>query len=300
MKKGVFLLLLSLIGFSAHSSNEMDYNLRFAQPAYRELGATFRLLNQHPGNNPEKQLNYYKQLSQKVNLLKDLKHGVASNFSKSYIGRGKLAKTAYYIDLNDLAMQYAGSVPYQFLKEHAQSIETLPELLEVAVNLSEKGLRSFKIQIKESVRKRLEEEKLRETRMIQSAQDIQELETLVSQVSDFTKQNDLKEQQQEKANKKAEGEFSNRNEDESELTDRMATYAAMLGRATACGIDTEHEFRLVGNWLDRVFPPGSNEQKTYLPIFMAGTEYHMNLQLNGETPDSCLKIKHEYSVSPWH
>lgn len=48
--------------------------------------------------------------------------------------------------------------------------------------------------------------------------------------------------------------------------DRMTSYAVILGRAAGCGINTDKESRRVGKWMDRVFPPGSKDQKIYALI----------------------------------
>lgn len=81
--------------------------------------------------------------------------------------------------------------------------------------------------------------------------------------------------------------------------DQMTTYAVIIGRATGCGINTENESRRVGAWMDRRFPPGSSDQKIYLPIFMAGVQQHAQNQSNGNSPDSCSAVRQVYSTMPW-
>ena len=39
--------------------------------------------------------------------------------------------------------------------------------------------------------------------------------------------------------------------------DKLTTYAVILGRATACGINTKEASSRVGTWMDRTFPPAS-------------------------------------------
>lgn len=81
--------------------------------------------------------------------------------------------------------------------------------------------------------------------------------------------------------------------------DRMTSYSLILGRAIGCGIDVELEIRQVGSWMDSVFPPGSADQQTFLPIFGAGLIYHAEMQSNGDSPDSCNTVQREFSKMVW-
>lgn len=82
--------------------------------------------------------------------------------------------------------------------------------------------------------------------------------------------------------------------------DKMTTYAVMLGRAAGCGFDTTYEFKQVGYWLDRTFPPKSKDQQIYLPIFLSGVEYHAQQQADGKSPDSCSSIKKSLAKTTWN
>lgn len=81
--------------------------------------------------------------------------------------------------------------------------------------------------------------------------------------------------------------------------DRMTSYAVILGRAAGCGINTEKESRLVGKWMDRVFPPGSKDQKIYLPVFIEGMAFHARQQAAGRSPDSCAEMRRQVRTFPW-
>ncbi|HEJ2459234.1 TPA: hypothetical protein SLZ51_003659 [Vibrio cholerae] len=90
--------------------------------------------------------------------------------------------------------------------------------------------------------------------------------------------------------------------DETVLTDKMASYATIIGRAAACGVDTENELRMVGKWIDSWFDDlnVSTKMRTmYLSIFMQGTEYHMNQQLSGNSPDSCQSAIKAFNTVNW-
>lgn len=79
---------------------------------------------------------------------------------------------------------------------------------------------------------------------------------------------------------------------------KLTTYAVILGRAISCGADVGSASQRVGRWMDRVFPPGSTDQKTYLPIFMEGTRYHAEQQKLGKGPDSCSSVLRTFSSFP--
>jgi hypothetical protein len=79
--------------------------------------------------------------------------------------------------------------------------------------------------------------------------------------------------------------------------DALTTYAVLLGRAVACGVDTDDASRRVGRWMDKRFTP--EDQKTYLPVFAIGTRYHAQMQKDGKSPDSCAKVRSEFAKIPW-
>lgn len=81
--------------------------------------------------------------------------------------------------------------------------------------------------------------------------------------------------------------------------DRLTTYATLLGRAVGCGLNTSSEAARVGDWMDQRFLPGSDDQQTYLPIFMAGVQENARRQSQGESPDSCASVKEQYSLVKW-
>lgn len=81
--------------------------------------------------------------------------------------------------------------------------------------------------------------------------------------------------------------------------DKLTTYSVVLGRAAACGGDIDGPSRRVGAWMDRVFPPGSSDQKVYLPVFMQGMQYHAQQQATGKSPDSCAAVLKTLRGFPW-
>jgi len=80
---------------------------------------------------------------------------------------------------------------------------------------------------------------------------------------------------------------------------KLTTYAVILGRAFGCGMDATQEMQSVGAWMDAIFPPGSRDQKIYLPIFMAGVQENAEKQANGDSPDNCGAVRRTYSKMPW-
>jgi hypothetical protein len=81
--------------------------------------------------------------------------------------------------------------------------------------------------------------------------------------------------------------------------DKLTTYAVLIGRAIACGTDTSYASKRVGAWMDNKFPPGSEDQQIYLPIFMAGVKHHAEQQKNGNSPDNCSTVSHQFGLVNW-
>lgn len=81
--------------------------------------------------------------------------------------------------------------------------------------------------------------------------------------------------------------------------DRLTTYTVILGRAIACGVDTDDAMRKVGAWMDKKFPPGSSDQKIYLLIFMEGVKHHAEQQANGKSPDTCSQVRSTFRKMQW-
>lgn len=81
--------------------------------------------------------------------------------------------------------------------------------------------------------------------------------------------------------------------------DKLTTYATILGRGIACGADTKSASQRIGRWIDKRFPPGTSDQKTYLPVFIEGTRYAAEQQKNGNSPDSCSQILRTFESFPW-
>jgi hypothetical protein len=49
--------------------------------------------------------------------------------------------------------------------------------------------------------------------------------------------------------------------------DKLTTYAVVLGRGIGCSAPGAQDgMSRVGRWMDRKFPPGSSDQKTYCPF----------------------------------
>jgi hypothetical protein len=81
--------------------------------------------------------------------------------------------------------------------------------------------------------------------------------------------------------------------------DRLTTYAAIIGRAVACGVNTENALRRVDAWIDKRFPPGSSDQKKYLPIYINAVQYHADQQASGKSPDTCSQVKKNFRKMQW-
>lgn len=81
--------------------------------------------------------------------------------------------------------------------------------------------------------------------------------------------------------------------------DKMTTYSVLLGRAIGCGMDVEKQMERVGTWMDKVFPPGSSDQKALLPIFIQGIMDNSKAQADGKSPDTCSQVRATISKTKW-
>lgn len=81
--------------------------------------------------------------------------------------------------------------------------------------------------------------------------------------------------------------------------DRVSTYAVLIGRGAACGIDVSEPARRVGVWLDRVAPPGSAAQRTLLPMLTQQGQYHAQQQASGRSPDDCATVARAIARFQW-
>lgn len=79
--------------------------------------------------------------------------------------------------------------------------------------------------------------------------------------------------------------------------DRISTYAVLLGRAVACGMNVDSPSRRVGAWIDRTW--SGKEKSAMLMAFMAGMENAAKMQRDGRTPDSCSKVRDVVNSTPW-
>ncbi|WP_144445430.1 hypothetical protein [Comamonas sp. 26] len=81
--------------------------------------------------------------------------------------------------------------------------------------------------------------------------------------------------------------------------DKMTTYAVLLGRAIGCGIEVKKPMERVGAWMDKVFPPGSEDQKVLLPIFVQGVMDNSKAQTEGRSPDTCNQVRTSFGKTKW-
>jgi hypothetical protein len=76
-----------------------------------------------------------------------------------------------------------------------------------------------------------------------------------------------------------------------EAIDQLTTLAVLIGRGTACGVDTSQLSRRMGRIFDGTFTPGTPEHKLQLAIMLNGIVDHTNMQRNGKSPDSCEVVR---------
>jgi hypothetical protein len=80
--------------------------------------------------------------------------------------------------------------------------------------------------------------------------------------------------------------------------DKLTTYATILGRASACGLESDGPSRRVGAWVDRTFSSGE-DRKMAIGIFTQGAQYAAQMQAKGRTPDSCAEVTRSFRSMPW-
>lgn len=79
--------------------------------------------------------------------------------------------------------------------------------------------------------------------------------------------------------------------------DRLTSYAVVLGRAAACGEDTENAARRVGAWVDRTFY--GQERSNIMMILAIGMQHHAGQQAKGNSPDSYSSISRTMARMVW-
>ena len=119
---------------------------------------------------------------------------------------------------------------------------------------------------------------------------------------DFSCENDVMQKQKlhqkiRTMKKKKTNDMYNRNKKND--IDKLTSYAVILGRACACGIDVGSASRKVGAWIDKKFPPGSSDQMFYLNLFMKGMEHHAKQQSVGNSPDTCSQVRSAFYGMQW-
>jgi hypothetical protein len=85
---------------------------------------------------------------------------------------------------------------------------------------------------------------------------------------------------------------------EAEL-ERMSSLALLLGRGIGCNLQTKRAAAVIGSWFDKTFPPGSDAQERYLPVFAEEVEQHARAQRTGGSPDSCADVAHAFYTMRW-
>lgn len=78
--------------------------------------------------------------------------------------------------------------------------------------------------------------------------------------------------------------------DESALTDKMATYATVIGRAIGCGYDVSKQSTELGRWIDKTFSYDLKMKAIYTKVAADGMAYHADLQSRGSTPTTCTEV----------
>lgn len=81
--------------------------------------------------------------------------------------------------------------------------------------------------------------------------------------------------------------------------DELRGYAFWLGSAIACDQDVTEQSRRVGAWLDRVAPPGTPDQRKYLPMFTETLRSRAIYQRSGASRYSCSEVRDAVAQDRW-
>ena len=81
--------------------------------------------------------------------------------------------------------------------------------------------------------------------------------------------------------------------------ERLSSLALLLGRGIGCNLQTKRAAAVIGGWFDKTFPPGSEAQERYLPVFAEEVEQHARQQRTGGSPDSCADVAHAFYTMRW-
>ena len=165
-----------------------------------------------------------------------------------------------------------------------------------------KKVNELKPAIRKGLEKELNKEKEMNKKLIKEKKEQDELEELLRQKKLMQQQNQNLKTSIEKTKKTSVKVSNKKSKKINAYTDRMASYATIIGRATACGASPQKALAKVGSWIDRWFSElniNPKMQSTYLTIFMQGTEFHMNQQQAGNTPDSCNSALNTFNSIRW-
>jgi len=180
------------------------------------------------------------------------------------------------------------------------------ETLTNAITALEQDILEKVNELKPAIRKGLEKELNKEKeinkKLIKEKKEQDELTELLHQKKLLEQQNQNLKVSIKKSKKPSVKVADKKAKNINAYTDRMASYAAIIGRATACGANPKNALSKVGAWMDRWFSElniTTKMQSSYLIIFMQGTEFHMNQQQTGKSPDTCKDAMHTFNIIRW-
>ncbi len=80
-------------------------------------------------------------------------------------------------------------------------------------------------------------------------------------------------------------------------SDRLTTYAVVLGRASGCGVNITREGKQVGAWLNR--NTSGADQDAMNMLFMGGIMESRDAQMAGRSLDDCEQVRTSFSRFNW-
>lgn len=314
MKIYIGVLLFICSGFATADDCMMAH--MEAQRLKSKMIMSIKDINPDYGSNADFLLKQYDKLTTDLSATRrlsdisesTLKHCAGGNFTKEiyYVTDKKTVfltiTSSFYMDGIGKAFQEKYIIPNDTWTQVANAVEK--DILNKR--------KEIKLAIEGGVEKELKKEKELNKKLIAEKKEAEDLKDLLNKKKSLQQENKkLKASIEEtkitstpsKAMKQPTRSYSKKQSVSVDAyTDRMASYAAVIGRAIACGAEPNQALTRVGSWMDGWFSGlnvNSKMQAAYLTIFMEGTKYHMTQQQEGNSPDSCSSALSTFNSIRW-
>lgn len=314
MKINIGVLLFIFSGFVT-ADNCMSTHME-AQRLKSKMIMSIKTIDTDYAFNTDALLKQYEELTDDLSVTRRLAD-ISENVLK-YCAGGRFTKEIYDVtDKTTVFITITGSFYMDDIGKKFQERYIVPNnnWTQVA-NSVEKDIlnkrKEIKLAIEGGVKKELKKEEELNKKLTIEQKEVEELKALLTKKKAIEQENKKLKASIEKTKgsstpskniKQSTRIASNKNLTSIDTyTDKMASYAAVIGRGAACGGDPNEPLTRVGSWMDEWFADlnvSPKMQSNYLVIFMQGTEYHMKQQQAGNSPDSCSSALNTFNSIRW-